>query len=464
MPSRALSNIWKSVGFRMMLWYSAIFALSSFSVFLIAFLLLSSWLRDQDKRLIESKLNEYSTLYQKNGLNSLQEALKRDGGEGNSFFVRVSGPNNKTFFMNIPKNFYEDEEGQVFTSQELEVDTRNQHLTLIQSSMDSEDYLDVASAILPNGILLQIGKDNEDREDTLDSFLDFYAGIFLAILIIGLLAGAFLTYRLLHPIRQIIGTTRSIIGTGNMAARVPLPRTTGELQELVRLFNSMLDKIETLITGMKESLDNVAHELRSPVSRLRGSAETALQTQNNYREALADCLEESDRIATMLNTLMDISEAETGTIRLQQQNLNISVLLEDIADLYRYIAEEKNIKISTEVPTELYAKVDRNRFQQAIANLLDNAIKYTHPGGTVSLGAEQNGNGFVVRIVDNGIGIAPEELAKIWDRLYRSDKSRSESGLGLGLSFVKAIVEAHKGSVDVTSVPGKGSVFSISLN
>ena len=464
MRLRTLSNVWKSVGFRMMLWYSAIFALSSFAVFLIAFLLLSSWLRDQDKRLIGSKLSEYSTLYQKNGLKSLQEALIRDGGEGNPFFVRVSDPDNKTIFMNIPKNFYEeDTNGQLFTAKDLEKDTRSQHWTSIQSKVDPEDSLDLASSELPNGILLQLGKTNEDREDTLDSFLDFYAGVFLAVLFIGLLAGAFLTYRLLHPIRQIIGTTRSIIGTGNMDARVPLPRTTGELQELVRLFNSMLDKIETLIRGMKESLDNVAHELRSPVSRLRGSAETALQTQNSYREALADCLEESDRIATMLNTLMDISEAETGTIRLQIQDLNVSLLLEDIADLYRYIAEEKNIQISTEVPKELYAKVDRNRFQQAIANLLDNAIKYTHTGGTVSLRAEKNGNGFVVQIEDNGIGIAPEELAKIWDRLYRSDKSRSQSGLGLGLSFVKAIIEAHKGTVLVTSRPGEGSVFIISI-
>lgn len=448
----------------MMLWYSAIFALSSFSVFLIAFLLLSSWLRDRDKTVVESKLNEYTALYQKNGLSSLQEALERDGGKGNPFFVRVAGPHNKTILMHIPKNFYDEEiDAQIFTAQDLERDTSGQHWTSIQSNVDPEDSLDVASSVLPNGILLQLGKSNEDREDTLDNFLDFYAGVFFAVLIIGLLAGAFLTYRLLHPIRQIIGTTRSIIETGNMDARVPLHRSTGELQELVRLFNSMLDKIETLIRGMKESLDNVAHELRSPVSRLRGAAETALQTQNNYREALADCLEESDRIATMLNTLMDISEAETGTIRLRLQELNVSLLLEDIADLYRYIAEEKNIRISTEVPVELQAKVDRNRLQQAIANLLDNAIKYTPSGGTVFLRAESNGKGLVVSIADNGIGIASEELTKIWDRLYRSDKSRSQSGLGLGLSFVKAIVEAHKGTVFVTSRPGEGSVFSISL-
>jgi signal transduction histidine kinase len=366
--------------------------------------------------------------------------------------------------MHIPKNFIDDEShDQVFDDADLRLDTRGKHWTTIPSRTDEDDILDLASTALPDGVLIQLGRSNEDREDVLDNFLDFFTGVFFAVLIIGLLAGAFLTYRLLHPIRQIITTTRSIIGTGNMDARVPSHRSTGELQELVRLFNTMLDKIETLITGMKESLDNVAHELKSPVSRLRGAAETALQTQNNYRDALADCLEESDHITTMLNTLMDIAEAETGTIRLHLQDLNVSLLLEDIADLYRYIAEEKNVRISIDVPKELHAKADRNRLQQAIANLLDNAIKYTPEDGTVTLRAERNGEGLIVSIADNGVGIAPEDLAKIWDRLYRSDKSRTQPGLGLGLSFVKAIVEAHNGSVEVSSTPGQGSIFRISL-
>ncbi len=463
MSTGAISQIWKSVGFRMMLWYSAIFALSSFSVFLIAFFMLSSWLEEQDKTLIHSKLQEYVAVYEKNGLASLQEALERDGGERNPFFLRVAGSENQTLLMHIPENFHDDDGSAIFSQKELEQDTRAKPWISIHTIKEEDDLVDVASRVLPGSALIQVGKSNEDRQDTLEHFLNVLIGIFLAVLTTGLLAGTFLTYRLLHPIRQIIATTRSIIGTGNVQQRVPLHRPTGELQELVRLFNSMLDKIETLIGGMRESLDNVAHELKTPLSRMRGSAEAALQRHNNHKEALADCLEESEHMTSMLNTLMDISEAETGMIRLSLQELDGSLLLEDIADLYRYIAEEKKIHISTEIPAKLVLKVDRDRFQQAIANLLDNAIKYTPEGGTVYLRAEQKDSVLVVSVADNGIGIAPEELTKIWDRLYRSDKSRSQRGLGLGLSFVRAIIEAHNGSVEVSSRPGQGSIFRVSL-
>jgi signal transduction histidine kinase len=256
------------------------------------------------------------------------------------------------------------------------------------------------------------------------------------------------------------------ISTGRFEARAPSPRTGDELKELVMLFNRMVDKIETLIKAMRESLDNVAHDLRTPMTRLRGMAEMALQSGENVdaiREALGDCMEESERILKMLNTLMDISEAETGVIKLDIKTVPLSELTKDVVELYRYVAEEKNIMVDAHVADDLFVRADPVRIRQVLGNLLDNAIKYTPNGGRVEVTAELMGNGLAIHIMDTGIGIPTADISRIWDRLYRGDQSRSQKGLGLGLSLVKAIVKAHGGEVDVQTEPGKGSTFTFFL-
>jgi len=165
----------------------------------------------------------------------------------------------------------------------------------------------------------------------------------------------------------------------------------------------------------------------------------------------------------MLNTLMDISEAETGALKLKLEPVNISELLENVVELYRYVAEDKQLVVHTAYPRELYVTADRHRLRQALANLLDNALKYTPRGGRVEVQASAHPQEVVINIKDSGPGIPPEEIPKIWDRLYRGDQSRSQRGLGLGLSLVKAIVSAHRGQVEVASQPGVGSCFSVHL-
>ncbi|CAB3806160.1 sensor histidine kinase [Pararobbsia alpina] len=462
MFSKGLDSLRNAISFRLALWYSACFILSTASLFALAYFLLASTLRQHDRNSIEQRLHQLAAQYQATNLVGVKKELALESRlrQGKPFFIRIAGPRNTTVFVEIPDQWAE------FDLNRLEHAPLADPGALIRlPAKDDEAVLEIASLHLPDQELLQVGKSTEERDSVLESFGWIVAGVMIPMVVIGVLGGAFLARRSLRPIRQLIQTVHAI-EAGAMGARVPIRQIGDELDELGMLFNDMLNRISTLIQGMRNALDNVAHDLRTPVARIRGIAELALRSEGEptgSREALADCVEESDQLLQMLNTLMDISEAETGTLKLHLTPVNIADLLADAVELFQYVAEEKAITLSIITPAPIWLTADRNRLRQVMANLLDNAIKYTPQGGRIEVHAHCRQNMMVICVTDTGIGMTRDELTKIWDRLYRGDHSRSQRGLGLGLSLVKAVVEAHKGRVEASSTPGAGSVFTLML-
>ncbi|MEY4636725.1 MAG: Alkaline phosphatase synthesis sensor protein PhoR, partial [Acidobacteriota bacterium] len=330
---------------------------------------------------------------------------------------------------------------------------------------DRNAVLEVATLPLGGGTVLQVGKTSESRDQLLSNFRRVLLLGAAAAVAIGIIGGSFLTRSTLKPLRDLRDAVQRILRTGQTDDRVPVYGRGDAVDELSGLFNAMLARITTLIHGMHNALDHVAHDLRTPMTRLRVTAESALATTDpaRHREALSDCLEESERVLSMLTTLMDISEAETGTMTLNRQPVDLAKLAAEVTAVYEDTAEDGGVILHTRVPEQLIVTADRDRLRQALANLVDNAVKYTASGGQVTVDARRGEGVVSISVRDTGAGIPEHEIPRIWDRLYRGDQSRTTRGLGLGLSLVRASVEAQGGTVAVKSAPGHGSTFTITL-
>jgi signal transduction histidine kinase len=462
MFSKWRDRVAHTLGLRLALWYAVIFVASSLALTALTYLLVSASLQRYDRAIIRSSLVQYATAYELGGVSRLAEEIRRTQAAAapGPLLVRTVGARQDVTFVTMPEGWRR------FDLSRLEPPAPGGEQTWSTLSTGEDgDVLEVASVRLRDGTLFQVGQSTERRMELLGEFRRVLLLQVVTIIIAALAGGAVLTSSALQPVRRLADTVREILRTGRTDRRVPAAASGDALDELSTLVNAMLDRIDAVLSGMRGALDNVAHDLRTPMTRLRGIAETALASPDPavLREALADCLEESDRVVAMLSTLMDISEAETGTMALRLERVNLSELIRQTVDLYEDLAEDRGVRIDYDVPGDQVVIVDRNRMRQVLANLLDNAVKYTPGGGHVEITAAEEGSHAVLRVTDTGIGIPAEERPHIWDRLYRGDKSRSERGLGLGLSLVKAIVEAHGGRVAVQSTPGQGSRFTLRL-
>jgi signal transduction histidine kinase len=425
-------------GLRLALWYATLFVLGAIAIVWLTYYLTAASLTERDQQIILSKLGEYATVYSRGGLGALAET------------VRIEQ-------LTAPERLY------------VRVVDRGQE-ALVLSSREGwgSATLETRSLRLWDGTLVEVGKSTEARQDLLRRFRVALALVTLSIVGIALTGGWLATQSALQPIRRLTAAAGRIIRTGRTDERVKVSQGDQDdaIRELTLLFNDMLDRIEGLVTGMRGALDNVAHDLKTPLTRLRGTAEMALASApdlDRYREALADCVEETDRVLVMLNTLMDISEAESGAMPLQRQPIALADVVERAIDLYRDVAEAKLVTLSAETDRAVQVFADRVRLEQVAANLIDNAVKYTPRGGRVEVNVKREDGRAVLGVKDSGPGIPADEQPRIWERLFRGDASRAERGLGLGLSLVKAIVEAHGGTVGVDSEPGRGATFVVSL-
>ena len=457
----------RGFGLRIALWYATLFVVGSIAIVLLTYYLTSQSLAQRDQQIIESKLGEYTAAYARGGIQGLAATVRAG---------QQTAP--ERLFVRVEDRFSD---------------------VVVVSNVEGWDpnRLETASLRLPDGTLVVVGKSTEQREDLLARFRAALGLVTLTVVVIALTGGWLATQSALYPIRRLTLAVQRIIRTGRIDARVPMdgasqssagygasrssPVSNDAIGELTGLFNIMLDKIEGLVTAMRGALDNVSHDLRTPLTRLRGTAEMALAAPadvERYREALADCVEEADRVLVMLNTLMDISEAESGAMPLQREPVPLDEVVARAMDLYRDVAEAKGVELRTTGPPAEQAPPlhtaaparggvivvgDRTRLEQVAANLIDNAIKYTPSGGRVDVDVRRDGHFAVLDVRDTGVGIPADEQPRIWDRLFRGDSSRAERGLGLGLSLVKAIVTAHGGTVDVASEPGRGSTFTVRL-
>ncbi len=466
---------------RLSCYYALFFAAAVTGLFLVAYILIANSQEEAEMQRVAERVAEYQKWFNDSqGQVTLAELDRRFTEQSDSspdvMFLRVVSSLDQFVFFSNPR-------GQsMLQAQDLE--TVDPHVTGARLSLTPEMELEssadpdgetvhienrwtVYSAPLSNGLTIQIGKSSRDGEIVLARFRRVFIISVAPVILVGLVGGTLVAFRAMLPVRRLNATISGILRTGDWRRRVTTDdEGARDLSDLSEQFNRLLDKNEQVIDAMHLSLDSVAHDLRTPMTRLRSTAERALENPDDNaatREALADCLEESQDVLSILETLMELGEAEAGAMRLNIESVSLKDIASHAIDLYEFIGEERRIVIDNAVPQDIIIDCDRVRMQRLVANLLDNALKYSPADSSILVDAVVSPRHVELIVADQGRGIAPSEQARIWDRLYRGDRSRSERGLGLGLSLVRAIAVAHGGTVSVRSAPGDGATFTIRL-
>ncbi len=459
----ALRRSSRSVSFRLTAWTSGFFFLSTVALMAVVYAQLYRMVLVREHEGIELRTGFLAAAYARGGVDAVAQYASRTGLDGIPvFFVEITTPDGRTLFASEHERWDEFDAGRAATP-------RNPSAaggTAWSFVPGIAGPLQLGSRRLDDGNVLSVGRATAESRKVLRNFRQLSLVSLATVVPFAILTGGVLARRTLQPIRSLSETVQTIIETRRFSSRVPSSGRGDEVDELVLQFNEMLAHIETLMTGLSESLDHVAHDLRTPLTRLRNSAQSALKQSRDpdvLAEALADCLEEADRVLVTVRRLIELAAAEGRVAAFDREPLDLAALAVEAADLFEEIAEDREVAIRVVGDERVVVHADREAIRRVVSNLLDNAIKFTKVGTTVELAVEDRPATAEIRVIDHGDGITAKDLPHIWSRFFRGGSERPGTGAGLGLSIVKAVVEAHGGSVQATSEPGVKTEFIVRL-
>jgi heavy metal sensor kinase len=456
----------RTLSFRLTLWYGVIFSLLSCMAFVFFYVLISTHLRQRlDSRLSE-KISEFGAIYNIQGLEEVKAAAlleSQAAGEKKIFFrlLYASGvafsSSNMSYWKEIGIN-------RRAVNRLVKGHSRVYETLAIPGR---PDRVRIVYGIIGRGVVAQLGYSMEN--DT--AFIGIFKKIFLVtmsvLILTAVLVGWFMARRALSGVEAVTRTAQQI-SESELGRRVPIMARHEEIDQLALTFNQMLDRIEKLVVGIREMGDNIAHDLKSPVARIRGMAELSISGAPDGGGDLTlagNTIEECDRLLDMINTMLFISKTDAGAGGDALEPVNLADVVRGAVALFGPLAEDKGLALTCDVPETLMVQGDLKMLQRAMANLVDNAIKYTPAPGNIDIrGVHDKGIEKInIFVKDDGIGIGAGDLPRIFARFFRCDQSRATGGYGLGLSLARAIATAHGGEINAESTLGKGSTFTLCL-
>lgn len=464
MSLRKVTEFRRTLVFRLTFWYALVFTISSLVAFAVFYVIISNVVKEHTDQAMLKEMAESIAILKSKGEDSFAKEMSFEAeseGVGDIFFRLLDPAGGEVAATNMIAW-----KGVGANGGALARVAAGDGPVFETVSVPGKPYqARIIYGLLESGRVIQIGVSLEEDALFLETFRDVFVPGILIIMALSTLIGWFMAARALAGVRDVTRTALDI-SEGAFEKRVLIRARGDEVEQLAVAFNRMLDRIHELVKGLREVTDDIAHDLRTPIARIRGLAEAELNAGKSVEEPnrlAADTVEECDNLLQMINTMLEISEIEAGIRVMSRADVDLAQLVGEALDLFRPIAEEKGIRLVSPVSDPMPVRGNVQGLQRIVVNLLDNAIKYTPPGGTVSVSLEDIGEQVDLIVRDTGIGIAQEELPLVFNRLYRCDVSRSQPGFGLGLSLASVVARAHGGHISAQSRSGEGSTFTVTL-